>query len=207
GEKVMETLSTNKITGAALGYLKETLTDSNLLNRTKKITVEKRDAGIAWGAVYAQYSENIDKVTRHGKELQVEKKLYVERITNNNEKQLHPVTSGTILAVGDKVVSRITIRLDRPMDFVQLKDRYGACLEPVETLSGYRWSNGMGYYAAVKDASVNFFFDSLNKGVSVLEFAYRVSRTGIYQAGLAMIQPAYAPEYAAHSEGMRIEVK
>ncbi|KAA6309416.1 hypothetical protein EZS27_039087, partial [termite gut metagenome] len=42
GEKVMETLSTNKITGAALGYLKETLTDSNLLNRTKKITVEKR---------------------------------------------------------------------------------------------------------------------------------------------------------------------
>ncbi|KAA6350484.1 hypothetical protein EZS27_002091 [termite gut metagenome] len=207
GEKVMETLSANKTTGVALGYLKETLTDSDLLNRTKKIIVEKRDAGIAWGAVYAQYNENNDKVTRHGKELQVEKKLYVERITNNNEKQLHPVTSNTTLAVGDKVISRITIRLDRPMDFVQLKDQCGACFEPVEALSGYRWSNGTGYYAAVKDASTNFFFDSLDKGVYVLEFAYRVSRVGIYQTGLATIQPAYAPEYAGHSGGMKIEVE
>jgi hypothetical protein len=207
GDKVMETLSANQTTGLALGYLKETLTDTDFLNRTKKITVEKRDAGIAWGAVYAQYNENSDKATPHGKELQVEKKLYVERITNNNEKQLHPLTPETILVVGDKVVARITIRLDRPMDFVQLKDRRGACLEPVETLSGYRWSNGTGYYVAVKDASVNFFFDSLDKGVYVLEFGYRVSRTGIYQAGLAIIQPAYAPEYAGHSGGMKIEVK
>jgi hypothetical protein len=206
GDKVMETLPANKATSVALGYLKETLTDSNLLHRTKKISVKKRNAGIAWGAVYAQYNENNDKVTRHGKELQVEKKLYVERITNNNEKQWRLVTPETTLAVGDKVVSRITIRLDRPMDFVQLKDQCGACLEPVETLSGYRWSNGTGYYAAVKDASTNFFFDSLNKGVYVLEFGYRVNRTGIYQTGSAIIQSAYAPEYAGYSGGMRIEV-
>jgi hypothetical protein len=207
GGKVMETLSANKTTGIASGYVKETFTDANLLNRTKKITVEKRDAGIAWGAVYAQYNENSEKVTPHGKELQVEKKLYVERITKNNEKQLHPLTSETILAVGDKLISRITIRLDRPMDFVQLKDQNAACLEPVETISGYHWNNGTSYYAAVKDASVNFFFDSLDKGVYLLEFAYRVSRTGIYQTGLAVIQPAYAPEYAGHSQGIKIEIK
>jgi hypothetical protein len=207
GNKVMETLSANKTAGVSLGYLKETLTDSNLLNQAKKIIVEKRDAGMAWGAVYAQYNENNDKVTSHGKELQVEKKLYVERVMNNNERQWLPVTSETILAVGDKVISRITIRLDRPMDFVQLKDQCGACFEPIETLSGYHWSNGMGYYAAVKDASANFFFDSLNKGVYVLECGYRVNRKGIYQTGLAMIQPAYAPEYAGHSGGMKIEIK
>ncbi len=131
----------------------------------------------------------------------------MERITKNNEKQLHPLTSETILAVGDKLISRITIRLDRPMDFVQLKDQNAACLEPVETISGYHWNNGTSYYAAVKDASVNFFFDSLDKGVYLLEFAYRVSRTGIYQTGLAVIQPAYAPEYAGHSQGIKIEIK
>ncbi|KAA6328551.1 hypothetical protein EZS27_022572, partial [termite gut metagenome] len=204
GNKVMETLSTSSFADG--NYLKETLTDDgNLLNHPKKITVEKRDAGMAWGAVYAQYNEDISKVIRYGKELQVEKRLYVEKIVNN-EKRLQPVTPETKLAVGDKVISRITIRLDRPMDFVQLKDQRGACFEPIESLSGYRRSNGTGYYMVVKDASTLFFFDSLNKGVYVLEYGYRVSRAGSYEAGLAVIQSAYAPEYAGHSEGMRVEV-
>ncbi|KAA6322904.1 hypothetical protein EZS27_027603, partial [termite gut metagenome] len=203
GNKVMETLSASSL--ADLGCLKETLTDGSLLNQPKKITVEKRDAGIAWGAVYAQYNEDINKVTRYGKELQVEKKLYVEKIVNN-EKRLQPVTSETKLVVGDKVISRITIRLDRPMDFVQLKDQRGACFEPIESVSGYRRSNGTGYYMSVKDASTLFFFDSLDKGVYVLEYGYRVSRAGSYEAGLAVIQSAYASEYAGHSEGMRVEV-
>ncbi|KAA6331356.1 hypothetical protein EZS27_020025, partial [termite gut metagenome] len=63
-----------------------------------------------------------------------------------------------------------------------------------------------GYYMAVKDASTHFFFDSLNKGVYVLEYGYRVSRSGTYETGLAVIQSAYAPEYAGHSEGMKVEV-
>ncbi|KAA6331015.1 hypothetical protein EZS27_020341 [termite gut metagenome] len=202
GSTIMETLSTTAFAG--LGYLKET-PDSNLLNPPMKITVEKRDAGIAWGAVYARYNEDISKVTRYGKELQVEKKLYVEKIVNN-EKRLQLITHGTKLAVGDKVISRITIRLDRPMDFVQLKDRCGACFEPIESLSGYRRSNRTGYYMTVKDASTHFFFDSLNKGVYVLEYGCRVSRVGTYEAGLAVIQSAYAPEYAGHSESVQVEV-
>ena len=69
----------------------------------------------------------------------------------------------------------MTIRLDRTMDFVQLKDQRGACFEPIGSLSGYRWSNGLGYYAEVEDAATNFFFDHLGKGVYVLEYSYRVS--------------------------------
>ena len=34
--------------------------------------------GIAWGAVYAQYQEDIDQVKQQGNELNVDKKLYVE---------------------------------------------------------------------------------------------------------------------------------
>lgn len=57
---------------------------------------------------------------QQGNELNVEKKLYVERLVNN-VRQLQPITAATELAVGDKVVSRLTIRLDRPMDFIQLE--------------------------------------------------------------------------------------
>ena len=82
-----------------------------------------------------------------------------------------PIPAATELAVGDKVVSRLTVRLDRPMDFIQLKDQRAACFEPIGTLSGYRWNNGFGYYVDIKDASTNFFFDGLAKVFMFLNIA------------------------------------
>ncbi len=206
GNKVLETLSLAQENIPGTGYIKQSFTDKNMVSKPGKAKVEKRDNGIAWGAVYAQYNEDIDKVNRHAGELGVDKKLYVETIKGSG-KQLVPITADTQLAVGDKVVSRITITLDRAMDFVQLKDQRGACFEPIGALSGYSWNNGFGCYVAVKDASTNFFFDSLGKGVYVLEHSYRVSRTGTYESGLAIIQSAYAPEYASHSASVKIEIK
>lgn len=162
--------------------------------------------GIAWGAVYAEYESPIKDVKQQGGELNVQKQLYVER-TVNDTPQLQPVTAKTVLQVGDKVVSRLSIRVDRAMDFVQLKDQRGACFEPIGSVSGYRWNNGIGYYVDIKDASTNFFFDHLGKGVYVLEYSYRVSRAGTYETGLATMQCAYAPEYASHSASMTVEVK
>lgn len=202
--KVLETLSGGTVPG--IGYIKESYTDTKMVSNPGKVTVEKRDAGIAWGAVFAQYSEDIDKVTQRGNELNVDKKLYIEK-TVGSDRQLIPITAETKLNIGDRVVSRITITLDRAMDFVQLKDQRGACFEPIGALSGYRWNGGIGYYVAVKDASTNFFFDSLGKGVYILEYSYRVSRSGTYQAGLAVMQSAYAPEYASHSASMQVEVE
>ncbi|NDV84264.1 alpha-2-macroglobulin [Bacteroides sp. 51] len=206
GGKVMETLAPMNSTVPGIAYIKETITDKSDLSKIKKVVVEKRDAGIAWGAVYAQYEEDIDKVTSHSEGLQVEKKLYVERVVGD-KKELLPINADNGLKVGDKVVSRITIKLDRSMDFVQLKDQRGACFEPIGNLSGYVWNRNTGYYVAVKDASTNFFFDSLSKGVYVLEHSYRVSRTGTYESGLAVIQSAYAPEYAAHSASVELNVE
>ncbi len=203
--EVMETLAPAKTTVPGLGYIKKTFTDKKVVD-ARKVTVEKRDVGIAWGAVYAQYQEDMDQVKQQGGELNVEKKLYVERLVNN-VRQLQPITAGMELAIGDKVVSRLTIRLDRPMDFIQLKDQRAACFEPIGTLSGYRWNNGFGYYVDIKDASTNFFFDGLGKGVFVLEYSYRVSRAGTYETGLATIQSAYAPEYVSHSASMKVVVK
>ncbi|NDV65555.1 alpha-2-macroglobulin family protein [Bacteroides sp. 224] len=206
GGKTIETLASGKASIPGLAYTKEVITDQATLSKAKTAVVEKRDEGIAWGAVYAQYKEDISKVSKSGKELSVDKKLYVERISGT-QKELVPVTADTQLNIGDKVISRLTIRLDRAMDFVQLKDQRGACFEPIGTASGYRWGAGTGYYVAIKDASTNFFFDSLNKGVYVLEYSYRVSRTGTYESGLATIQSAYAPEYASHSGSVRVLIE
>lgn len=207
GNKVLETLSPAKTIIPELGYVRETFTQDNPELKVKSITVEKRDAGIAWGAVYAQYLSPVTEVKQQGRELNIEKKLYVERVATDGKKSLQSVAGIAGLSVGDKVVSRLTISLDRAMDFIQLKDRSAACFEPVGSLSGYRWSNGFGYYVEVEDAATNFFFDHLDKGVYVLEHSYRIARGGTYQVGLATIQCAYAPEYASHSAGGTVAIK
>ena len=207
---VMEALeqtggNTDTVEEMKLWLLKQKQTQKNVVD-ARKIEVEKRNPGIAWGAVYAEFESPVSDVKQQGGELNVEKQLYVER-TMNNVPQLQPITAKTVLQVGDKVVSRLSIRVDRPMDFVQLKDQRGACFEPIGSISGYRWNNGLGYYVDIKDASANFFFDHLGKGVYVLEYSYRVSRAGTYETGLATMQCAYAPEYASHSASMTIIIK
>ena len=204
-KEVLETVSPSKTTVPGLGYIKRSFTQKNVVD-ARKIEVEKRNPGIAWGAVYAEYESPIKDVRQQGGELNVQKQLYVERMVNNAP-QLQPITEKTVLQVGDKVVSRLSIRADRPMDFVQLKDQRGACFEPIGSVSGYNWRNGIGYYVDIKDASTNFFFDHLGKGVYVLEHSYRISRAGTYETGLATMQCAYAPEYASHSASMTIIIK
>lgn len=207
GGEILETVSPAKTTVPGLGYVKEIFTQGSPELKAKSVTVEKRDAGIAWGAVYAQYLSPISDVKQQGGELNVEKKLYVERVSADGSKSLQLVAERARLSVGDKIVARLTIRLDRAMDFVQLKDQRGACFESIGTLSGYRWNNGFGYYAEVEDAATNFFFDHLGKGVYILEHSYRIARGGTYETGLATIQCAYAPEYASHSAGGTIVIK
>ncbi len=82
-----------------------------------------------------------------------------------------------------------------------------ACMEPVNVLSGYRWTGGLGYYESTKDASSNFFFDYLPKGKHVLEYPVFITATGDYSNGLATIQCMYAPEFNAHSAGGRVSVR
>lgn len=191
-----------------LGYIKETYEEGNAALNARTLEVKKHDEGMAWGAVYAQYLSPVADVRAQSTGLSIEKQCFVERKTAFGRSELHPLEKEGGLRVGDKLVIRLVLRLDRAMDYVQLKDSRAACLEPTATLSGYRWTGGFGYYAETKDASTRFFFDHLGKGTYVLEYSCRVSQAGTYQPGLATVQCAYAPEMAAHSAaGEALQVK
>ena len=114
---------------------------------------------------------------------------------------------GVEKVVGDKITVRLTVKADRDMDFVQIKDDRAACMEPLQAVSGFRWSNGLGYYQATKDASTQFFIDQMRKGTYVIEYQVYVNRTGEYQAGIATVQSAYAPEFGGHTGGYRVMVE
>ena len=200
-------------------YTKRTYTAKELKKLPNKATLEKQTTGLAWGAVYAQYLEDMDKVTStytgrtataYGKELDqplsIERTWMVEHIVEG-EKTWIPLTEGMVLHVGDKVVSQLTIRTDRAMDFVQIKDSRAACLEPVSSASGYRHEGGIGHYRSVKDAATLYFIDHLPKGTHTFEQTFRVDRTGRYQAGIATVQCAYAPEFVGHTESNILCIK
>jgi uncharacterized protein YfaS (alpha-2-macroglobulin family) len=64
----------------------------------------------------------------------------------------------------------------------------------------------LGYYESTKDASTNFFFDNLRKGVYVFEYDLRANNAGDFSNGITSIQCMYAPEFTSHSEGVRIKI-
>ena len=97
-----------KTTVPGLGYVKEVFAQGSPEVKAKSVTVEKRDAGIAWGAVYTQFLSPISDVKQQGGALNIEKKLFVERISADGQKSLQPLTEVAQLFVGDKIVSRLT---------------------------------------------------------------------------------------------------
>ena len=191
GKEVIRTPADN-----AIGYIKKTVS-GDVMN-IKKVSVDKEGTGMGWGAVYAQYLESMDQIGEQGNGLSVSCQLY---------KGDEALNESAPLKVGDRITVRLTVKADRDMDFVQIKDDRAACMEPLQAVSGFRWGNGLGYYQATKDASTQFFIDQMRKGTYVIEYQVYVNRTGEYQAGIATVQSAYAPEFGGHTRGYRVMVE
>jgi hypothetical protein len=179
------------------------------------VRVSKSNEGIAWGALYWQYFEDIDKITPHQTPLKIEKKLFIERVTPKG-KILEPIknyelkiTNEENLKVGDKIIVRIILSVDRNLEFVHMKDMRASAFEPLtsQQLSGYRYQGGLGYYQSTTDVSTNFFFDYLPKGTWVFEYPLVVDAAGEFSNGITTVQCMYAPEFGAHSEGIRVKVE
>ena len=212
------------------GFFQVSWSGSEIRPEMGKITVTKNGTGVAWGACYWQYFENLDKITPASTPLHLEKKLYVERNTATGP-ELEEVQGSKFkvqsadqeLVRGDKLVVRIVITVDRDMEFVHLRDMRASGFEPRVTessgqfqkfgretgsngLSGYRYQDGLGYYQGTTDEAENFFFDYLPKGSYVFEYGLKVNAAGAYSNGITTIQCMYAPEFAAHSEGVRVAV-
>ncbi|WP_431111298.1 alpha-2-macroglobulin family protein [Winogradskyella poriferorum] len=191
---------------AGTGYYKTSWTGEEIKAEQANVTISKKGDGIAWGALYWQYFEDLDKITSAETPLKLSKKLFLKSNTDKGE-EISEITKDTKLNVGDLVRVRIELRSDRDMEFVHLKDMRAAGFEPINVLSQYKWQDGLGYYESTKDAATNFFMDYLPKGVYVFEYDLRVNNAGDMSNGISTIQSMYAPEFSSHSEGVRVSVE
>jgi uncharacterized protein YfaS (alpha-2-macroglobulin family) len=190
---------------AGTGFYEQRFQRSEIAPELGHIIVEKPDKGVAWGSVHWQYLEDMSKITPYeGTPLKLEKSLYTRRYTGKGP--VLEAVEGPV-SVGDELVVRIVLRVDRDMEYVHLKDHRGSGTEPVNVLSRHKVQDGLVYYESTRDTASHFFIDYLPKGTYVFEYATRVVHKGRYQTGTAHIQCMYAPEFNSHSESLLLEVK
>jgi len=207
GDKIIEPLTMDGVeVQAGTGYFQVSYSGREIVPSMGNVMVVKKDEGIAWGALYWQYYEDLDKITPAQTPLSIEKELYVERNTPAGP-VLEPVSAENTLQTGDRLKVRIIIRTDRDMEYVHMKDMRASAFEPLTAISGYNYQDGLGYYESIRDASVNFYFDYLRKGTYVFEYQLNVTQKGEFSNGITTIQCLYAPEFAAHSKGIRVFVE
>ncbi len=193
-------------TEAGTGYFKTTWDGEDIENNMSQVKVENPNKVVAWGAMYWQYFEQLDKIeTFEDTPLTINKKLFKVKNTDTGP-QMDLLTEGSKLNPGDKLKVRIELRVDRDMEYVHMKDMRASGFEPMNVLSSYKWQGGLGYYESTRDAATNFFFSYLPKGTYVFEYPMRVIHNGDFSNGITTIQSMYAPEFTSHSEGIRVTV-
>ena len=192
---------------AGTGYFKQSWVGESVPKTLAEIKVDNPNSNIVWGAAYWQYFEDLDQIKDFQQTpLTIKKELFLEE-NSDRGKVLKPITDGQALKRGDKVKVRIEIRVDRPMEFVHLKDMRAAGFEPVNVLSGFRWQGGLGYYESTRDLATHFFIDYLPRGTYVFEYPLVVSLRGDMSNGITTMQCMYAPEFNSHSKGIRVKVE
>jgi hypothetical protein len=190
---------------AGTGYSKTTWPAADIRPVQGRVTVQKTDAGAAWGALYWQYFEQLDKITPAATGLQLERQLYREQRTGGGP-VLERLTAASPLRVGDVLVVRLVLRADRDLEYVHLKDQRAAGLELIGQTSGYRYQSGLGYYESPRDAATNFFIGFFPKGTHTFEYRLRAAQAGNFSGGLSQLQCLYAPEFTTHSAGTRVQI-
>ncbi|HEX2629505.1 MAG TPA: alpha-2-macroglobulin, partial [Chitinophagaceae bacterium] len=196
---------------AGTGYFNQKIEAKNITPSMANITVNVQQGQSSnnqhpsWGAVYWQYFEDADKITTASTSLQLVKKIFIEKNSSNGIIP-DPIDENYLLKPGDRIRVRIELRTDRDMEYVHMKDMRAATLDPINTLSGYKWQNRLGYYEMTKDAATHFFFDRIPRGTHVFEYPLVVTHPGNFSNGIATIQCMYAPEFNAHSKSGTLRV-
>ncbi|MDD8021003.1 MAG: alpha-2-macroglobulin family protein [Acidobacteriota bacterium] len=132
---------------------------------------------------------------------------YFRRVQKGKETVLQPIAQGAVLAVGDEIEVRLTIKSRHPAEYVHLRDPRPAGCEPVRLTSSWRYELGLPRYEEIRDSGTNFFIEWLPQGEYTLTYRLRCATAGTFKTGPAVLQSMYAPEFTAYSSGQLINIK
>lgn len=196
----------DKIT-AATGQYDIKYTGNELNQDMAHIEFDNPNKHVAWAGVHYHYMEDMDKVTQYQETPLKVQRAFFKRVQTPNGKELVPIATGTSIKQGDEIVVKLSVDVDRPMQFIHVKDHRASGTEPRSVLSSHKYQGGLGYYMETRDAATNFFIEYLPRGKYSFEYALFAAQSGNFSAGMTTIQSMYAPEYGAHSEGFKVTIE
>ncbi len=167
------------------------------------IITKSKDSGLEdFASLAALYSSNkIDQESTPGM-MNVKKEYYLIK-----DKKALLLKEGDEVEVGSEIQVRLTITCQNQFDFVSVSDLKPAAFENQDLLSSWQYKTGLSYYQEMRNSQTNFYFDYLPNGTYELKYTLRPTTSGLYNAGAAVIQSQFAPQYGAHSAGFYIKVK
>lgn len=200
GRSIVGLNAKSEATGPA-GYYKKVYAAKPAVD-ADAIRISKREDGAAWGSVRTTFLQSAAEVEAQGTGFALTRRLEVK-----DGDKWTPLAAGTVLAKGTRVRTVYTITAERDFDFVSLTSPRPACFEPVQPLSGYSWTGGMGAYRVVKDASTDFFFEKVSKGKHTFTEETFVDRAGSYTTGVPQVESVYSPEFRATSVSVSVKAE
>ena len=189
------------------GWLSKTWSSNELskMNQLKLEVTNHSDRPI-WVSGYQQYFTPIAEVKSEKASLCTIEKVFYKRVYINNTEDWVK-TDLEKLNVGDDVKVHMKLTIPQQLDFVYLQDYFGACFEPVERISGFKYDYDGSYYLNIKDHKMQFFFDHISRGTHELEFKTRIKQRGTFSNGFSEFQSYYAPEFGGHSDSKYVNVE
>jgi uncharacterized protein YfaS (alpha-2-macroglobulin family) len=169
------------------------------------IKVEKTTPGIMFASATWHFST--EKLPARGDSdfFAVERRFF-RRIAGEAGFKLEPLEEGAKLAVGDELEVQLSLSSKHAAEYVHLRDPRGAGFEPTSTTSRWQWDLGIGWYEEVRDSGTNFFFEWLPAGEYTFKYRVRATMAGAFRVGPSTVQSMYAPEFAAYSSGVMLDV-
>jgi alpha-2-macroglobulin len=169
------------------------------------VVVQKSTPGFMFASANWQFSTEKLPPAAVGDFLSVDRKFFL-RDKSGKEFMLRPLAEGQKIRVGDEVEVHLGLRSKHPVGYVHLRDPRGAGFEPVDGNSKHKWDLGIYWYEEIRDSGTNFFFESLPQGEYTFKYRLRATTAGEYKVSPATVQPMYAPEFAAYSSGLKIQI-
>lgn len=193
---------------SSLGYWRMDIPGSELDSGMARIRLKLDGSSSlsSWGALYWQYTDQRDKGEESASGLRLRREVLVER-PGPGGSAWESLGEGDSLIVGDRVRVVLFLESDRDMDYVHLEDAFASAWSPESVISGYRGSDGLGFYQTGEEAAMHFFFSRMPKGKFQVHYDLQVRQAGEVDAGLATMNSLYAPSFRAQSKGRRISIK
>jgi len=190
----------------ATGYARKDWSQAEIRGDKKVIEIKNPNDNVIWGAAYYQYFEDLDQIEGfEDTPTKLSKEVYIVS-TDENGEILKPISSDQSIKPGDRLRIKINLQVDRPMEFMEMKDMRSSGLEPINVISQYKYQDGLSYYESTKDLATYFYFDRLPKGNFVFEYDVFAVHQGEFSNGITQIQSMYAPEFSSHSNGVKLSV-